>query len=354
MVRAVSGRTSSCQRPILIVGSPRSGTTWIGRVLSADPATVYVHEPDNEKLDPLAFVGKATLHRFPCLSVERDHAPFERLWHVALSGAAVHGPIRRLARRMAILPSPHVERDVGVRCRMLPPEARPAVPFEVLNPRLGLLRDPAVHLLARAQDVLSRSVSTLARPVAKSVHSVLALDWITRRFPVTVVGVFRNPLNVVASCLRLNLPDSDRRFECHASLLRRDLRYRRILTVSGASSVAAERRVRRISRQLAVLMDALSRHLDANPTDTLRAHHERLCADPVGGFGSLYRQLGLKWSPAVETRIRSLDRPGRGFAPFRRTRHQTDKWKRELSTAHVDWVREEFAKMGRVADVVTS
>lgn len=349
-----SGGPSPSRRAILIVGPPRSGTTWTGHVLSADPAAVYIHEPDNEKLHPLAFVDKAKVHRYPCLAVEDDRPRYERLWRVALSGSASHGPVRGLARRLALLPGPRVERDVADRCGLLAGDARAASAFEALNPRLGLLRAPAVHTIARVQEGLSLSGGTSARPVVKSVHSILALDWIVHRFPVTVVAVFRIPLNVVASYLRLNLPDSDRGFERHASLLRRHPRYRHALGVSDASSSPAERRVRRISRQLAVMMDVLARHGDANPKGTLRAQHERLCADPIGGFRSLYRQLGLDWSPSVETHIRSLDRPGHDFAPLRRTRQQIDKWKRELNPAAVDWVRDEFAKMGRVADVVTS
>ena len=34
-------------QPIIISGSPRSGSTWIGRVLSQHPETKYVHEPFN-------------------------------------------------------------------------------------------------------------------------------------------------------------------------------------------------------------------------------------------------------------------------------------------------------------------
>ncbi len=35
------------QKQILIVGLPRSGTTWIGKLLDSSPLTLYLHEPDS-------------------------------------------------------------------------------------------------------------------------------------------------------------------------------------------------------------------------------------------------------------------------------------------------------------------
>src|SRR5919108_5818476 len=35
------------RRPILVTGAHRSGTTWIGKMLAADPCTAYISEPLN-------------------------------------------------------------------------------------------------------------------------------------------------------------------------------------------------------------------------------------------------------------------------------------------------------------------
>jgi hypothetical protein len=32
--------------PILLLGSPRSGTTWLGKILDSHPDVFYLHEPD--------------------------------------------------------------------------------------------------------------------------------------------------------------------------------------------------------------------------------------------------------------------------------------------------------------------
>ena len=35
------------RKPMLITGSHRSGSTWVGRMLSASPSVGYIHEPFN-------------------------------------------------------------------------------------------------------------------------------------------------------------------------------------------------------------------------------------------------------------------------------------------------------------------
>jgi hypothetical protein len=35
------------RKPILVTGSQRSGTTWVGKVLAASPSVGYIHEPFN-------------------------------------------------------------------------------------------------------------------------------------------------------------------------------------------------------------------------------------------------------------------------------------------------------------------
>src|SRR6056297_2610448 len=41
----MSGHPSGESRPILVTGSHRSGTTWVGRTLAMNQSVGYVHEP---------------------------------------------------------------------------------------------------------------------------------------------------------------------------------------------------------------------------------------------------------------------------------------------------------------------
>jgi hypothetical protein len=47
--------TTSAKRPILVTGAPRSGTTWVGKMLALAPGVGYVHEPFNPRFSAGCF-----------------------------------------------------------------------------------------------------------------------------------------------------------------------------------------------------------------------------------------------------------------------------------------------------------
>jgi hypothetical protein len=40
------------RKPILVTGSHRSGTTWVGRIIASSPSVAYIHEPFHIRHDP--------------------------------------------------------------------------------------------------------------------------------------------------------------------------------------------------------------------------------------------------------------------------------------------------------------
>lgn len=51
---------SKIDRPILAIGMPRSGTTWIGKILDSHPRTLYRHEPDTwQRLEDIPIFAAA-------------------------------------------------------------------------------------------------------------------------------------------------------------------------------------------------------------------------------------------------------------------------------------------------------
>jgi hypothetical protein len=63
------------ESPVLVVGVPRSGTTWTARVLGAALGTRLVMEPDNEKISAPAILPKRRLGRFPVLASGQSAGP---------------------------------------------------------------------------------------------------------------------------------------------------------------------------------------------------------------------------------------------------------------------------------------
>lgn len=86
-------------RRILLVGIPRSGTTWVGSALSAAPRTIFIDEPDDERRWPQAMYAKRHLSRYPMIAPgDRDMvggysiAEYIDLWEKSFSLANPFSP----------------------------------------------------------------------------------------------------------------------------------------------------------------------------------------------------------------------------------------------------------------------
>src|SRR5688500_15773350 len=90
----------------LLVGLPRSGTTWMASALSAHPDVHLVYEPDNRGLDLLGWLGTARTGSVPSLEPGERPRDYELMWRVAFAGGwpergAVAAPVD-LLRRIAV------------------------------------------------------------------------------------------------------------------------------------------------------------------------------------------------------------------------------------------------------------
>ncbi len=66
--------------PILVTGSHRSGTTWVGRMLAAAPSTFYVHEPFSVSDAPSRGVCNLRFqHWFTYISLENESNYYKAL-----------------------------------------------------------------------------------------------------------------------------------------------------------------------------------------------------------------------------------------------------------------------------------
>lgn len=92
--------------PVLVLGMPRSGTTWVGRTLGAAPNALYFNEPLSEV--HVAEHGGATF-----FEVDPSHPPDDYVWPLrfALAGVPAFGPrtigdgfgmLARVAKRVVI------------------------------------------------------------------------------------------------------------------------------------------------------------------------------------------------------------------------------------------------------------
>jgi hypothetical protein len=296
---------ASRAKPVLVLGLPRSGTTWTAQMLACAPGTVAVMEPDNEKAWASAVAGKAPVGRFPVLAPGDDAPAYRDLWTWALSGGSVVGLGHRggLARRLF--------EPVGPDDRETLVSGHPSVRLRLAGHLGRPPHRPVVH--------------DGSRVVAKSVHGGLAAEWLADTFDVDVVVVLRHPANVLASWLDLDLPDRDRHLDENPVVRER---YLDQWKVPPPGPDPLDRAVWQLGLLTTVLEEAADRH----PSWRIRVHEE-LCADPEGEFRRLFTDLDLAWSPSVVDELARGNRPGEGFSLQRRTAELAEAWRTRLGPA---------------------
>lgn len=97
--RASDRRDSRGLRPLLVTGSHRSGSTWIGQLLAAESDFVYVHEPFNPRVET-SWLAHSLDIPFLYVSAETEWR-FQQLKHDFESVMSLRYPLVANLRRVA-------------------------------------------------------------------------------------------------------------------------------------------------------------------------------------------------------------------------------------------------------------
>lgn len=280
---------------IIVIGVPRSGTTWVSTILSTAPGAVLINEPDYPESYPSGGLALDEYGLYPVVGTGASAPSYETIWDIAFSGGFPDRPLtRRVGKTLAALP-----RDV------LQPFVRAAAHF------LPRVRTPPEHC------------------VVKTVNAQFAIDWIADRYDPLVVVVRRNLLSVIGSWLQMGfvpyaiatpfeLPD-------HPEIRREFLE-----PLSLHPPSRDEPMMHRIAWHVGLLSMGLERAAARHP-EWVVLDHEDLCKSPTERFRALFSETGLTWTNAVERELHRLDRPGSGLNVQRVAREQIDSWKNRLS-----------------------
>jgi hypothetical protein len=244
--------------PILVTGSHRSGTTWVGRMLALDPGVGYIREPFNPDRWP-SWMRSRPPHWFEYVCAE-DEAAFAPQVRDML---AFRYPIRNLV----------AARSTGD-VRRLVSEYR------------------------SSRDFRRRGV----RPLLKDPIAVLSSEWLADRFGAEIVLLIRHPAAFASSIKRLDWAFDFRSWTAQPLLLR-DL-----LGPYEAEIRSFAEHERDLIDQSILLWNAIHHvilgYRERHPGWTF-LRHEDLCEDPVGGFRGLFEHLGLTWDAATAEAIAS-------------------------------------------------
>lgn len=293
--------------PILVTGSHRSGTTWVGRMLALAPGVAYLHEPLSPRRWP-GWLRRRPPHWFlyVCRENEAEYAPLiEDL-------LALRYPLANLLR---------------VRDARQAFQVAEEVPFSLWHRLRG------------------------ARPLLKDPIALMSTEWLAERFQVQPVVMIRHPAAFAGSLRSIDWPRFDFRNWSEQPLLVRDL----VGPFEGQIRAFAQHPPDLIDE--AVLMWNVTHHViggfrDRHP-DWSFVRHEDLSEEPLKGFRALYERLGLAWDPVAETAIvRSStdDRRKEVPAHLHRTVRRDSRaarwtWRHRLTPEERDRVREGTAEV---------
>jgi sulfotransferase family protein len=253
-------------RPILITGIPRCGTSWVGKMLDASGAVVYINEPLNDRHPPGRSPGVLAApvqHRFQYITGANE-LPFLEAFKEML-GLRYHA----LA-------------ELRANC----------------YPR-NLVR------MAKYWNSFVRGRVRGRRPLLDDPFAVFSTEWFARRLDCQVIVVVRHPAAIAASRKRLGWRTDFRH------LLNQPLLLEEWLHPFEPAMRAMVRKPDWLGES--ALLWRMIYHLVGELRGRLGGmrvvRHEDLSLDPVGGYVELFAELGLPLS--ARTR-RVIDRASSG------------------------------------------
>lgn len=242
--------------PILVTGTHRSGTTWVGKTLALSPFTYYLGELFNtsDQLIGARFFN----HHFAYISEYDSH--------------------------------PQLEQELGRVFRY---------DFSWFD-RLGDSGWRERRLLAYR---LSRRIVGFPRPIMKDPIAVLSSPWLARRFGMRVIVLVRHPAAFVHSLVRAQWPASFQPFLRQKALMDDRLGHYADWVRHPPSEY-----VERAALLWTVIYHIVTCFLNENPA-WYACRLERIARDPVHEFRSIFDYLGLPFTQFVQDSIVKSSHP---------------------------------------------
>lgn len=288
-------------RHVLVTGSHRSGTTWVGKSIALNPRVAYVHEPFHGG-NPNALVGLRPNHWFEYAPGSSRKEELGRRFDDLFAAS----PVRRASREARLM-------GLGV-------GKTPRRFFEYLIE--GSRRD---------------------RLLLKDPLALLSAGWLYERYGLQVVCMIRHPLSFVGSLKKAGWTFGFENLYEQKELMR-DVLFpfeEEIRHACGRPWDLAEGG----GLLWNVLHFVILGYRERYPSWAF-VRYEDLAREPLAGFRHLYEVLDLRISEEIEAEIEaytSVDNPTESEATEYRPRDARkglENWKKRLSPEEAQRVRE--------------
>lgn len=296
-------------KPILVTGSHRSGTTWVGKMIASSHAIGYIQEPFFPDRRP-GLCGVTFPYPYAYVTDENGTAFYDHM------KATLSFQFQYRAA-LAALKTP---RDVGI-----------------------MLKYGSEFFCSRARRAI---------PLVKDPIAVFSAEWLARRFEMNVVVMIRHPAAFACSLRRLNWRHD------FSNFLQQPLLMRDHLFPYEAEMMAFVKSEQDILDQAALLWKLIYsmvlKYKSAHP-EWIYLRHEDVASDPVMYFASVFKKLDLNFSPHVLKVIEDYSNTANSSHPRkdssrfgkRDSKALIQNWKTELTEAEITRLRR---RVGDVAD----
>jgi Sulfotransferase family len=241
---------------ILVTGSHRSGTTWVGHMLATSPEVAYIHEPFNMFHRPGIFSA-------PC-----------RQWQTYVC-----------AENQAVYLRPVAD--------MLRFRYQPSAELRTLRSARDVAR------MARDWSRFEKYRRQERRPLVKDPHAIFSAEWLSDAFGMNVILMIRHPAAFASSVKRLRWPGGLTDMLSQPLLMRDVLDpFREDLERAAGGTDVIERAI----VGWRVVYHTVRRYQSQRP-DWLFLRHEDVARAPVDAFHRVFSTLGLQFTPAARANI---------------------------------------------------
>ena len=290
-------------KAILITGSHRSGSTWVGKMLSQSPEIVYIHEPFSVTYPPGSGICAAKFdYWFSYVTHENEANYYQSIKDTINFSYNIPAALKSAGSNKRIL-----------------------------------------RIFIESQKYLRYSLSNL-RPLLKDPIALFSANWLASRFDMDVVVLVRHPAAFVSSLKLKNWTFPFSHF-LEQPLLMRDSLY------PFEMEIRAHAKEEKDVVDQAILLWKIFHHrileYKKKHESWIFVRHEDLSLDSIIGFKSLFDSLKLEFTPQIIETIKDYSsshnpteaRVDTTHTLKRNSQSNIKNWKNRLTQAEVERIR---------------
>jgi hypothetical protein len=295
-------------KPILVTGSHRSGSTWVGKTISYSDEVYYIHEPFNI-LSEIVDYGISGV-RFP-------------YWYFYISdynGESYHNQIKKMFE----LKYNYLEKIKHIRSK----------------------RD--VYTLKRIYE-LKKAKRNLSRPLIKDPLALFSSEWLYKQFDLDIIIMIRHPAAFVGSLKAINWSHPFDHFLKQPQLMNDHLSEFKEEIEDFANN---EKSIIDQGILIWLITHSYIKKLKERYSDWLFVRHEDVSIDPINEFKKIFSHLKLEFTDKIRENIKEFSGKSNQAEVFstdldtmikRDSNAVINSWKKRLTSNEISYIREKVS-----------